>query len=65
MNISGKGWRASPPARRPVTPRARPKKTTYFALSGQPGPAHLKRAGPKRAGLARFDTPISNHKSFK
>jgi len=52
MNISGKGWRASPPARRPATPRAGPKKTTHFALSGQPGPAHLKRAknGPGQNG---------------
>ena len=40
------------PARRPATPRAGPKKTTRFALSGQPGPAHLKRAknGPDQNG---------------
>ena len=52
MNISGKGWRAGPPARRAATPRAGPKKTAHFALTGQPGPAHLKRAknGPGQNG---------------
>jgi len=62
MNISGKGWRVGPPARHPT---GRAKKTTHFALSGQSGLAHLKRAkkraGPKRAGLARFDTPSYNY----
>jgi len=40
MNISGKGWRASPPARQPT---GRAKKIASFALLGQPGPTHLKR----------------------
>jgi len=58
MNISGKGWRASPPARHPT---GRAQKNNPFCLVGpaRPGPFKTgqKRAGPKRAGLARFDTP--------
>jgi len=47
------------PAHQPASPRAEPRNATRFTMSGQPGPFNTgqKRAGSKRAGLARFDTP--------
>jgi len=58
MNISGKRWRASPPARHPT---GWAQKNNPFCLvePTRPGPFKTgqKRAGPKRAGLAHFDTP--------
>jgi len=55
------GQPAGPPARHPTS---RAQKNNPFCLVGPARPVPFKtgqkRAGPKRAGLARFDTPNAN-----
>jgi len=53
-----KNWRAGPPARQPAG-RAQKRNPFYHVGPARPSPFNTgqKRAGPKWAGPARFDTP--------